>query len=47
MYVRRRIRLTLIWRFAWRNLLFFGLWAAVITALEVWLKAHHLSLSLL
>lgn len=41
MYVRRNIRPALIWRFAWKNLLGFLLWASVITFGYAYLRHHH------
>jgi putative membrane protein len=46
MYTRRDIRPSLIFRFAWKNLVFFTVWAALITAAYVFLRPYGLDLRL-
>ena len=44
MYTRRKIRWSIILRFAWKNLIIFTLWSALITAADVWLRSRGSSL---
>lgn len=46
MYVRRNIRWNIIWKFAWRNLLFFTIWATLVTAIYLWLLEQGIDISI-
>jgi putative membrane protein len=46
MYVRRNIRWNIIWKFAWRNLLFFTLWAFFVTSLYLGLSKQGTDISI-
>ncbi|WP_201981912.1 bestrophin family protein [Hymenobacter rubidus] len=46
MYTRRNIRTGLILRFAWKNLLFFTIWATLVTVSYVYLQPHHIDIRL-
>ena len=46
MYVRRDIRWSIIWRFAWKNILKFILWAVLITGAYVWLIERGINISI-
>ncbi|WP_426061828.1 bestrophin family protein [Hymenobacter sp. B1770] len=41
MYVRRSIRFSLIWQFAWKNVLGFTVWATVVTLGYEYLRRHQ------
>ena len=46
MYVRRDIRWSIIWRFAWKNILKFILWAVLVTGAYVWLIERGINISI-
>lgn len=46
MYVRRKIRWSIVWAFAWRNIARFTLWSTAIVAAHRWLHAQGLGLGL-
>lgn len=46
MYVRRKVRWGLIWRFAWRNLIIFVAWSTAVTALYEVLRRRGLDVRL-
>jgi putative membrane protein len=46
MYVRRKVRWALIWRFTWKNLLFFTIWSTFITINYSWLETKGVDISI-
>lgn len=46
MYTRRQIRWSIIWHFAWRNLLFFIAWSSLVTFAWTLLKAQGIDISI-
>ncbi|MCH2082470.1 MAG: hypothetical protein MK226_08770 [Saprospiraceae bacterium] len=46
MYVRRNLRWSIILKFAWKNILIFFIWAALIVFLEIYLGDNNLSLAI-
>ena len=46
MYVRRNIRWSLVWKFAWRNILFFIIWATVVTVAYATLLKRGIDISI-
>ncbi|MEM8969109.1 MAG: bestrophin family ion channel [Bacteroidota bacterium] len=46
MYVRRNIRWSLVWKFAWRNILFFVLWSVIVTTVYVALLKQGIDVSI-
>ena len=46
MYTRRNIRWNIVLRFAWKNLIFFALWAALVTYYNHHLEHHGTSLAI-
>lgn len=46
MYVRRNIRFAIVWRFSWRQIAWFTLWASLVTAAYYFARAHDVDLSL-
>lgn len=46
MYVRRHVRWSLIWKFAWRDVLFFTLWSLGVTASYKYLRARDIDISI-
>lgn len=40
MYIRRNIKFSTIWRFAWKNILIFVFWSALVTVVFVKLEQH-------
>ncbi|MEO1054131.1 MAG: bestrophin family ion channel [Bacteroidota bacterium] len=41
MYVRRNIKWSIIFRFGWRNLIFFAVWSTIITSTYIYLDMVH------
>ena len=46
MYVRRNIRWSIVWRFAYRNLIFFTFWSGLVTFIHVWLLTKGIDTSI-